>query len=178
VKRKKLSLSDLNRPDIASFKKTDKTPLVIVADNIRSGMNVGSLFRTCDAFAVEKLLITGISAKPPHKEITKTAIGATESVKWAYVDDIIQELTELRSAGYTIIAIEQTNDAIPLSTFRIEKEGKYVLIFGNEVNGVTEELINISDSCIEIIQYGTKHSINVSVCAGIVIWTFVSKLLN
>lgn len=178
MKRRKLSLSELNRPDLASFKKQDKAPIIVVADNIRSGMNVGSLFRTCDAFAVEKLLITGISARPPHKEITKTAIGATESVEWAYVDDIATELKLLGDKGYSILSVEQTNDAIPLSAFNIQKGVKYVLILGNEVNGVSDELIALSDYCLEIPQHGTKHSINVSVCAGIVIWSFVSKLLN
>lgn len=174
--RKKLKLEELNRVDVEEFKNQAKFPIVLVADNIRSAMNIGSLFRTSDAFAIEKLILTGISARPPHKEITKTAIGATSSVEWEYVPDILDGLKKYKSMGYEIIAIEQTNDAATLHSYDVCTEGKYVLVVGNEVRGVSDEIIAIADTCLELQQYGTKHSLNVSVCTGIVLWAFIHKI--
>ena len=174
--RKKLKLEELNRVSVEKFNEQEKFPIALVADNIRSAMNIGALFRTCDAFAIEKLILTGISAKPPHKEITKTAIGATSSVNWQYVTDIVETLEEYKGKGYTIIAVEQTNDAIPLQSFSVGSDDKYVLIVGNEVHGVSDDVIAMADKCIELKQYGTKHSLNVAVCAGIVLWAFISKI--
>ncbi len=174
--RKKLKLEELNRISVEEFNEQEKFSIVLVADNIRSAMNIGSLFRTCDAFAIEKLILTGISAQPPHKEITKTAIGATSSVAWQYVMDIEHILEKYKREGYGIIAIEQTNDAETLHSFPVQPGGKYVLIVGNEVNGVSDDILAMADKCIELKQYGTKHSLNVAVCAGIVLWAFIGKI--
>ena len=178
MKRSKLSLEELKRLSPEEYSSAPKIPIIVVGDNIRSALNIGSIFRTCDAFAVEKLILTGISARPPHREISKTAIGATDTVEWEYLSDPMTKLRELKNSGYAIIAIEQTNDAVPLSKFEFRKYGKVVLIFGNEVGGVSDEIVQVSDVCVEINQYGTKHSLNVSVCAGIVLWAFNSNLLD
>jgi len=176
--RKKLSLEELQRATIKDFKSQVKNPIVVVLDNVRSAMNVGSVFRSADAFALEQIILTGITPQPPHKEINKTAIGATESVAWQYIEDIASELKKLQSEGYIIISIEQTDDSIPLRDYPIKAHDKYVLILGNEVSGVSEELIDLCDDCIEIKQFGTKHSLNVSVCAGIVFWAFAKEALQ
>ncbi len=174
--RKKLQLHELNRLDFQAFSETPKYKIRVIAENIRSAMNVGSFFRTSDAFAIEKLFLTGITAKPPHREITKTAIGATESVEWEHVDSIHSILDKSLNDGYTLIVVEQTNDAIPLDKFKVLPEGKYVLVFGNEVEGVSDQVIAKAHQCIEIPQYGTKHSLNVTVCLGIVLWQFVRQM--
>ena len=172
MKANKISLEDLNRLEIEEFKATPKTPLVVVLDDIRSALNVGSFFRTSDAFALKHLYLCGITAKPPHKEILKTAIGATSSVDWSYHESLDQILNDL-SEDHTICSIEQTDQSIRLDEFKSTKEhwkNNLCLIFGNEVHGVSDLAISKSDYCIEIPQFGTKHSLNVSVCGGITIW--------
>ncbi|PLX11057.1 MAG: RNA methyltransferase [Marinilabiliales bacterium] len=173
---RKLKNSELNRLSINEFKKSAKTPLVVIMDNIRSLNNIGSVFRTSDAFLVEKIYLCGITAKPPHKDIQKTALGATDSVEWEYYKETLEILTELKSEGYTILSIEQTEKAIMLQDFTPKKDQKYAVIFGNEVKGVQQEAVDESDFAIEIPQYGTKHSFNISVSAGIVLWELFKKI--
>jgi 23S rRNA (guanosine2251-2'-O)-methyltransferase len=165
---RKLSMDELNRLDINQFKNAQKIPLIVVLDNIRSLSNIGSVFRTADAFLVEAVWLCGITAKPPHREIHKTALGSTESVEWKYYDTTSEAVMELRRLGFKIIGIEQTDKSVLLPEF--EPEGKTAIIFGNEVEGVENEIVDLCDTCVEIPQHGTKHSLNVSVCAGIVIW--------
>jgi 23S rRNA (guanosine2251-2'-O)-methyltransferase len=167
---KKLKLEELGRLTVDQFKSTEKIPVCILLDNIRSLHNVGSAFRTADAFLIEKIYLAGITGTPPHREIEKTALGATESVVWEYVEkpEIIAQ--QLKSIGYSIIAIEQTNESIPLQQFTYNGNGKLCLVFGNEINGVSEPVIALTDTAIEIPQAGTKHSLNISVCVGIVMW--------
>ena len=175
---RKLKNSELNRIDISTFKSIKKTPLIIVLDDIRSLNNIGSIFRTCDAFKIEKIYLCVITATPPNRKITKTAIGSTESVEWLYFDKINDLILNLKNQGFKIWAIEQTENSKTLSQMEvIESNKKHVLIFGNEIDGVKQEVINKCDDVIEINQYGTKHSLNVSIAAGIVIWNFF-KLLN
>ncbi len=172
---RKLKNYELNRISINEFKQADKMPVVVVLDNIRSLHNIGSVFRTSDAFLVESVYLCGITASPPHKEIHKTALGATDSVDWQYFNNAIDALKLLRQQGYTIVSIEQTEDSIFLNDFSMEKDKKYAVIFGNEVKGVQQELVDFSDACIEIPQYGTKHSLNISVSAGLVLWDLFCK---
>lgn len=174
---RKLKIEELNRVDVATFQAQDKIPVVVVCDNIRSMYNVGSIFRTCDAFAVEKVYLCGITAKPPHKEIRKTALGATESVEWEYVADAKNLIMQLIENQYVPIAIEQVDHPMKLDDFQVDTDKKYVLIFGNEVEGVQQDLIDICAAAIEIPQSGTKHSLNVSVCAGVVLWKFYKHFL-
>ena len=169
-------MDQLNRPDLESFKNQDKTPVVLVLDNVRSMHNVGSAFRTADGFAIEKIMLCGITGTPPHREIEKTALGATQSVEWSYYKDNAEAISELKKQGYKIYAIEQTTGSIFLQDFNITTNEKYALIFGNEVHGVDEELLKMVDGCIEIPQFGTKHSFNVAITIGMVLWTFVQKL--
>ena len=173
---KKLSMDELNRLSVSSFKEADKIPVCILLDNIRSLHNVGSAFRTADAFRIEKIVLTGITGKPPHREIQKTALGATASVLWDYHENAIDAVTKLKEEGYDIVCVEQTSQSVVLQKFEFRPSKKYCVIFGNEVNGVSEELISRADSAIEIPQAGTKHSLNVSVCIGIVIWEMFQKL--
>jgi 23S rRNA (guanosine2251-2'-O)-methyltransferase len=173
---KKLKLEELGRISVDEFKEASKLPLCLVLDNIRSLHNVGSAFRTADAFRLEKIFLTGITGTPPHREIQKTALGATESVDWVYVESTAEALKNLRAEGYKIIIIEQTTESISLHTFTPQPGTKYCLVFGNEVNGVSEEAIPFGDLAIEIPQNGTKHSLNVSVCMGIVLWEFFRKV--
>lgn len=173
---RKLKLDELNRASIAEFKGQHKLPLAVVMDNVRSMHNVGSIFRTSDGFAVEQLVLCGITSQPPHREIEKTALGATQSVDWTYEADTVTAVNNLRQQGYIIIAIEQAENSEMLNTFEPEADKKYALIFGNEVNGVSEEVMKVIDHCIEIPQFGTKHSFNIVVSAGIVLWDFFSKL--
>lgn len=175
---RKLKLQELNRLDVASFKAVKKVPIVVVLDNIRSAMNVGSVFRTADAFAIERIVIAGITAKPPHKEITKTAIGATSSVEWSYDKNVVTALQTLKEDGYTIVAIEQTTNSQSLSDWKLPDESKVAIIMGNEVDGVSDDALALTDIAIEIPQYGTKHSLNVSVCAGVVMWELRKKLVE
>lgn len=165
---RKLKLDELNRPDIDSFKAIDKFPVILLLDNIRSALNVGSLFRTADAFALEQLILVGITAQPPHKEIMKTALGSTHSVEWQYFSESDQAIKALHNRGYTLISMEQTNQSEYLNDLEIDKKNKYCFVLGNEVDGVSAQFLAASDRIIEIQQFGTKHSINVAVCGGIV----------
>jgi 23S rRNA (guanosine2251-2'-O)-methyltransferase len=173
---RKLKNSELNRLSIEEFKNSDKTPIVVVLDNIRSQNNIGSVFRTSDAFLIEKIILCGITAKPPHKDIHKTALGATDSVNWEYVQNTTDAINILREEGYVIVSIEQAEEAIMLQDFNIDKNKKYAVILGNEVKGVQQEVVNMSDYSIEIPQIGTKHSFNISVSAGIVLWELFRKI--
>ncbi|HEY8930369.1 MAG TPA: RNA methyltransferase [Mucilaginibacter sp.] len=173
---KKLKLDELNRASVAEFKAKEKLPVVVVLDNVRSMHNIGSVFRTADGFAVERICLCGITACPPHREIEKTALGATQSIDWKYFETPLQAVEELRAAGYVIIAIEQAESSLMLNEFEPEEGKKYALIFGNEVNGVSDEVMANIDACIEIPQFGTKHSFNIVVSAGIVLWDFFSKM--
>jgi len=173
---RKLKNSELNRLDIDAFKKAEKTPLIIVLDNIRSLNNIGSVFRTADAFLIQKIYLCGITAQPPHKDIHKTALGATDSVEWVYRESTLTAVDELKKNKTVIVSIEQVEGAIALQNFKPDKNKTYALVFGNEVKGVQQEVINQSDYCVEIPQYGTKHSLNISVSAGIGIWEFFKKL--
>lgn len=172
---KKLKLEELGRISVEEFKETKKIPVIVILDDVRSAYNVGSVFRTADAFLIQKIYLCGITGTPPNKEIRKTALGADESVEWEYVKDISPLIRELKSENYKIISIEQTEGSISLPEFKIDPDEKYVLIFGNEVEGVNQQSVDLSDYCIEIPQKGTKHSLNVSVCAGIVMWEFFRK---
>jgi len=174
---RKLKLDELNRATVAEFKAGEKLPVVVVLDNVRSMHNIGSIFRTSDGFAVEKICLCGITAQPPHREIEKTALGATQSINWEYYTDPVQAIEQLRSAGYQIVAVEQAENSTMLQDFEIVKGEKYALIFGNEVNGVSEEVMQKIDACIEIPQFGTKHSFNIVVSAGIVLWDLFSKMV-
>ena len=173
---KKLSLDELGRISVDQFKEAEKIPVTLVLDNIRSLHNVGSAFRTADAFRIEKIYLTGITGTPPHREIQKTALGATESVAWEYSESTDLVIRKLKEAGYSIVIVEQTTDSLPLQTFFAEKEKKYCLVFGNEVHGVSEEAIALGDLALEIPQSGTKHSLNISVCLGIVVWEIFRTL--
>jgi len=173
---RKLSLSELNRVTLEEFKQQPKTPLIIVLDNVRSALNVGSAFRTADAFALEKIYLCGITATPPHREILKTAIGASESVDWAYAKETTSIVQSLKDAGYQIFAVEQTTESISLEILDLQPDGKYALVFGNEVGGVSDSVLELVDECVEVPQFGTKHSLNVAVCVGIVSWAFFRQL--
>lgn len=173
---KKLVLDELNRINVSEFKKAEKTPIIIVLDDIRSLHNIGSVFRTSDAFLIEKIYLCGITATPPNKEIHKTALGATESVDWEYCESAIQSIQKLKSDNVKIMAIEQVEQSVMLHNFEVAENEKYALIFGNEVKGVQQELIDEADGVIEIPQLGTKHSLNVSVSAGIVVWDLFQKI--
>jgi len=173
---KKLKLEELGRITVDEFKNASKIPVCILLDNVRSMHNVGSAFRTADAFRVEKIFLVGITGTPPHREIQKTALGATESVAWEHTERPQETLQLLKSAGYKIVVVEQTTRSVPLQQFRPSTSGKYCLVFGNEVNGVSNEVLNESDIALEIPQLGTKHSLNISVCLGIVVWELFRKL--
>jgi tRNA G18 (ribose-2'-O)-methylase SpoU len=173
---RKLKLDELNRASVAEFKAQDKLPVAVVMDNVRSLHNVGSLFRTSDAFAVELICLCGITGLPPNREIEKTALGATQSVNWQHFETTTVAVEQLRIDGYLIIAIEQADYSTKLHQFEPIPGEKYALIFGNEVNGVADEVMELIDGCIEIPQFGTKHSFNIVVSAGIILWDFFSKL--
>jgi tRNA G18 (ribose-2'-O)-methylase SpoU len=173
---KKLKLEELGRMDVAAFKAANKTPIIIVLDNIRSMNNIGSVFRSADAFAVEAIYLCGIAAQPPHREIEKTALGATDSVQWKYFENTLAAIADLKAKAYHICAIEQVANSVSLAQLTIDKELKYALIFGNEVMGVEQQVIDQSDTCIEIPQFGTKHSFNIAVTAGIVLWECYRQL--
>lgn len=172
---KKLSLKELNRASISDFKIQKKAPFVLVLDNIRSAHNVGAAFRTADAFAIQKMVLCGITATPPHREILKAAIGASQSMDWQYEKENVVAVKNLKEAGYKIIGIEQTSESISLENISVEKEEKYALVFGNEVQGIDNQLLPLLDYSVEIPQYGTKHSLNVSVCLGITLWEFFRR---
>ncbi len=173
---RKLQITELDRLSPESFKKSNKIPLVVVLDHVRSLNNVGSVFRTADAFRVHAVFLCGITAQPPHAEIHKTALGAEDSVTWRYYEDTLQAVSDLKNQGYTICSIEQVENAIMLDNLSLDTHSKYAVILGNEVKGVQQKVVDASDFTIEIPQFGTKHSLNVSVTAGIVIWDFFKKL--
>jgi tRNA G18 (ribose-2'-O)-methylase SpoU len=167
---RKLLNEELDRLSLEDFKKVAKVSFTIVLDNVRSQHNIGSVFRTADAFRLEKIYLCGITATPPHREIHKTALGATDSVSWEYRKKTIEAIGELREKGYQIFSVEQTEGAVMLDQVKLSKKQKYALVFGHEIRGVDQQVVDLSDRCIEIPQYGTKHSLNISVAAGIVIW--------
>lgn len=173
---RKLAVTELKRVPIEVFKQQPKTPIVVVLDNVRSALNVGSAFRTADAFAIEKIVLCGITAQPPNREITKTALGATEAVDWEYEKDIVQAVQSLKVQGFKIIAVEQAEGSVRLQDFELEKGAKYALIFGNEVMGVSDAVMQMADTALEIPQFGTKHSLNISVCVGIVVWELFKRM--
>ena len=173
---RKLKINELNRISAKEFKRVEKLPLVVVLDNVRSLHNIGSVFRTSDAFRVERIYLCGITATPPHPEMHKTALGAEFTVDWTYVNNAVEAVENLRREGYTVYSVEQAEGSIMLEDLTLDPSGKYAVVMGNEVKGVQQEVINASDGCIEIPQYGTKHSLNVSVTAGIVIWDLFKKL--
>ncbi len=172
---RKLKNSELGRLNVEAFKKTVKIPIIVVLDNIRSLNNIGSVFRTSDAFLIEKIYLCGITAKPPHKEIHKTALGATETVAWEYAKDALELVKKLKSEGVKVASIEQADNSTMLPDFNIKPNTKYAVVFGNEVKGVQQEVVSESDYCIEIPQFGTKHSLNISVSVGVVLWDLVKK---
>jgi tRNA G18 (ribose-2'-O)-methylase SpoU len=173
---RKLENSELERKSIEAFREAQKTPIIIVLDDIRSLHNIGSVFRTADAFLIEKIYLCGITATPPNKEIHKTALGATETVAWEHNTDVLKVIENLKAEKVTVLAIEQVESAIFLQDFKVEKDQKYALVFGNEVFGVSQEAVALCDGCIEIPQLGTKHSLNISVSAGIVVWDLFKKM--
>ena len=173
---RKLENSELYRKSIEDFKQSEKTPIILVLDDIRSLNNIGSVFRTADAFLIEKIYLCGISATPPNKEIHKTALGATETVDWEHNPDVLKVIENLKKENITTLAIEQVESAVFLQDFKVEKDKKYALVFGNEVYGVSQEAIKICNGTIEIPQLGTKHSLNIAVSAGIVVWDIFKKI--
>ncbi len=174
--KRKLNVEEMHRISVEEFREAEKIPLCVVLDNVRSRNNIGSVFRTSDAFRVETIYLCGITSTPPNAEIHKTALGAEDSVKWEYVEDTLQVVNQLKNKGFTIYSIEQVENSISLENIELDKQKKYAVILGNEVYGVQQSVIDASDDCIEIPQFGTKHSLNVSVTAGIVIWDFFKKV--
>lgn len=169
-------MAALNRPSTEDFKSLEKLPLALVLDNVRSGLNVGSVFRTADAFALEKIVLCGITACPPHREILKTALGSTESVTWEHVEHTTEAILRLKREGYRVYALEQTSEKIWLQDFAPQKDHKYAFVLGNEVDGVDDEALRLCDGAIEIPQFGTKHSLNIAVAAGIAVWEVARKM--
>jgi len=172
---RKLKNSELGRIDVETFKKKDKISIIVILDNIRSLNNIGSVFRTSDAFLIEKIYLCGITAKPPHKDIHKTALGATESVEWEHFENTLELIIKLQKENIKIVSIEQAENSTMLQNFELLKNQKYAVVFGNEVKGVQQEVVSASDYCVEIPQYGTKHSLNISVSCGIVLWDLFKK---
>lgn len=173
---RKLKVTELNRISVEEFKEAQKLPLVVVLDNVRSVYNVGSVFRTCDAFRIESIYLCGISAQPPQIELHKTALGAEFTVDWQYFKDTKEAVRSLQQQGYIVYSVEQAEGSIMLQDLELDKTKKYAIVMGHEVKGVQQEVVDMSDGCIEIPQYGTKHSLNVSVTTGIVIWDLFKKL--
>lgn len=173
---RKLQNGELERKSVKDFKQSKKSPLILVLDDIRSLHNIGSVFRTADAFLIEKIYLCGITASPPNKEIHKTALGATETVTWEYRSDVTDVIEQLKKANTTVFAVEQVESSIYLQDFEVEKGKKYALIFGNEVHGVSQDAVELCNNCIEIPQLGTKHSLNISVSVGIVVWDLFQKM--
>ena len=173
---KKLTMEELGRLSVGDFKKTEKSPITLVLDNVRSLNNVGSAFRTADAFRIEKIFLCGITGTPPHRDIQKTALGATESVDWEYCLNTAEAIAKLKASNYQLCALEQVENSMKLNDFAPEKGKKYALIFGNEVFGVEEEVLKACDQVLEIPQLGTKHSLNISVSLGIAVWDLMVKL--
>jgi len=175
---RKLQLHELGRHTKDSYQKADKLKITVVLDNIRSAMNVGSIFRTVDGLGLEKIILTGITSQPPHKEINKTAIGATESVEWEYAESILEVTQNLKKKGYLILGIEQTDVSLELQNHKAESNQSLAVILGNEVNGLSDAILPLLDQAIEIPQFGTKHSFNVAVCAGMVLWELSKQMRN
>ena len=173
---RKLKNNELGRITVDEFKSVEKTPIIVVLDNIRSLNNIGSVFRTSDAFLIEKIYLCGICATPPNKDIHKTALGATESVAWEYVEDTLTLVEKLKAENIRVLAIEQVENSTKLNTFYPEKNEKYAIVMGNEVKGVQQKVVNAADACIEIPQLGTKHSLNISVTTGVVLWDLFQKM--
>lgn len=173
---RKLKNSELLRLSVPEFKKTEKIPVVVVLDNVRSLNNIGSVFRTSDAFLVARILLCGITATPPHKDIHKTALGATDSVDWHYFPETRNAILSLQKEGFIIVAVEQTEESTGLDTFRFKRDKKYAFVFGHEVRGVQQEIVDLSDLSLDIPQFGTKHSLNISVCVGMVLWEAFKQL--
>jgi tRNA G18 (ribose-2'-O)-methylase SpoU len=176
MKRRKLKLEELDRISVEQFQAAEKIPLVVVLDNVRSQHNIGSVFRTSDAFRVEEIILCGITATPPNAEIHKTALGAEDSVRWRYFEETLTAVDELKANGYTVYAVEQAEHSLSPEQLTLAKDRRYAVILGHEVHGVEQTVVDAADGCIEIPQYGTKHSLNVSVTAGIVIWDFFKSL--
>ncbi|WP_026450233.1 TrmH family RNA methyltransferase [Aequorivita capsosiphonis] len=176
MKNRKLKNSELDRINAEEYKAADKTPLIIILDNIRSLNNIGSVFRTADAFLVKKIYLCGITAQPPNKDIQKTALGATDSVEWEYAENTLDVIEKLSNEGVFVASIEQAELAVNLNDFSVQKELTYAIIFGNEVKGVQQKVVSASDAVIEIPQFGTKHSLNISVSVGVVVWDLFVKL--
>lgn len=176
MEHRKLKITELNRISAEEFKKANKLPLVVILDNVRSLHNIGSVFRTSDAFRVECIYLCGITATPPHPEMHKTALGAEFTVDWKYVNNAVEAVDNLRQEGYVVFSVEQAENSIMLENIQLEQGRRYAVVLGNEVKGVQQEVIDHSDGCVEIPQYGTKHSLNVSVTAGIVIWDLFKQL--
>jgi 23S rRNA (guanosine2251-2'-O)-methyltransferase len=174
---RKLQMNELPRKNKAEFQEAEKLPVILLLENIRSMHNVGSVFRTADAFLAEAILLCGYTPRPPHRDIHKTALGATETVEWKYADSSLETVKTLKMAGYRVVAVEQVAGSIPLQQFKWQEDEKMVLIFGNEVEGVSEGVLAICDDCIEIPQFGMKHSLNVSVAAGMVLWERVRSVI-
>lgn len=172
---RKLTNDELNRKSVTEFKASGKSPFLIVLDNVRSLNNIGSIFRTADAFIVEAIWLCGITATPPHRDIHKSALGATESVDWKYFESASTAVKELKEKGYVIVSVEQTDGSVALDSFSPEPGRSYALVFGHEIRGVSDEVVELSDICVEIPQYGTKHSFNVAVSAGIVLWELAGR---
>ena len=177
---RKLKMEELGRVSVEEFKDTDKTPIAIVLDNVRSALNIGSAFRTADAFACEEMILCGITAQPPHREILKTALGSTESVAWRHFEETQTALETLRTEGYILVAVEQAENPVLLQNIHNQPftNKKFALIFGSEVDGVSEEAMSMADFVVEIPQYGTKHSLNIAVSIGIVVWEFLKGFRN
>ena len=173
---RKLKNSELNRKSIDEFKTAEKTPFIIVLDNVRSLNNIGSVFRTSDALLVEAIYLCGITATPPHRDLHKTALGAEDSVAWKYFEKTEEAVADLKAKGFDVYSIEQADNSVSLPDFKVESNKKYAFVFGNEVKGVQQTIVDASESCIEIPQFGTKHSFNISVSCGIVLWDLFSKL--
>ena len=176
MKNRKLKNSELDRINAEEYKAAEKTSLIIILDNIRSLNNIGSVFRTADAFLIKKIYLCGITAQPPHKDIQKTALGATDSVEWEYVENTLDVIKKLNNEGVFVASIEQAELAVNLNDFSVQKEMTYAIIFGNEVKGVQQKVVSASDVVIEIPQFGTKHSLNISVSVGVVVWDLFVKL--
>ena len=174
---KKKLVTEMGRIDREEFAASDKLPLTVVVDNVRSLHNVGSVFRTSDAFRVERVVLCGITATPPHPEMHKTALGAEDTVEWSYKKHTLEAVEELHNEGYTVLAIEQVEGSTMLDHLTLDADKKYAIVMGNEVKGVQQEVVNACDGCIEIPQYGTKHSLNVSVTTGIVLWEFAKRMM-
>jgi tRNA G18 (ribose-2'-O)-methylase SpoU len=173
---RKIKNEELNRKTVAEFKAAPKTPLTLILDNIRSLNNVGSVFRSADAFLIEKIYLCGITATPPHKDIHKTALGATDNVAWEYSPTALEVVLRLKKKGVSVWAIEQTEKALPLNQFQPQKQKSHAFVLGNEVRGVSQEVVNVCGQALEIPQFGTKHSLNISVATGVILWDFFTKM--